>query len=161
MTQKDINIKDFWNKFCQSLPDEEKHKWLDYEADAWAFGDNPAMADDLLSYVLTGKKTATSGMLKDYEIDNDPIPEIGNRSIILDGENFPVCVIETTNVIIQPYNEVDKRFALAEGEGFKSLQDWRDAHWHFFTRRCEKLDITPTETMTLVCEEFKVIYKTS
>lgn len=34
---------------------------------AWAFGDDPAMADELLELVLTGRKTATASALRDYE----------------------------------------------------------------------------------------------
>ena len=33
----------------------------------WAFGDNPALADELLALVLAGKKTATCGALWQYE----------------------------------------------------------------------------------------------
>lgn len=157
MDQKDI-IKTFWHNFCKTLPIEEKEECLFHEVGAWSFGDSPAMADDLLSYVLTGEKTATSGMLKEYEMEGDPVPKIGERSIVLDGRNNPVCVVEVTNVTLQAFNEVKERFALAEGEGFMSLQDWRDAHWDFFTSRCKKLGIILTETILLVCEEFKVIF---
>jgi uncharacterized protein YhfF len=157
--KKDHNeIKEFWGKFCETLPKEEKDRFLKQNVNAWAFGDSAAMADDLLAYVLTGEKTATSGMLKDYEIDGDPVPEIGERSIILNGKGEPICIVEITNVIIQTYNEVDERFALAEGEGFKSLEDWKKAHWEFFTRRCKILGIDLSESIPLVCEEFKVIY---
>lgn len=159
VNQNTIEIQEFWDNFCSSLPKHEKNIYLNHKFDAWSFGDSPSMADDLLSYVLSGEKIATSGMLKDYEIEGEPIPKVGEMSIVLNGKNQPICVIETTKIIVQPYNEVDERFALAEGEGFKSLQDWRNAHWFFFSRRCKSLGIEVTETMTIVCEEFKVIYK--
>jgi uncharacterized protein YhfF len=159
MKKDNEKIKKFWFKFCDSLSKKEKDRCFKQKVNAWSFGDSATMADDLLAYVLTGEKTATSGMLKDYEIDGDPLPVIGDRSIILNGKGIPVCVVEITNVLIQAYNEVDETFALAEGEGFKSLKDWKEVHWNFFTRRCKKLGIPLTETVPLVCEEFKVIYK--
>ena len=117
------------------------------------------MADDLLSYVLTGEKTATSGMVLDYEYDNDPIPKVGDKAIILNGTNEPTCIIEYVDIQKMQFIEVKEEFALKEAEGFKSLQDWRDLHWEFFTRRCEVLNVTMHEEIMLICMEFKMIFK--
>ena len=50
-------------------------------------------------------------------------------------------------------------FAAAEGEGDKTLEWWREAHWNFFSRECEELKITPSEDMMLVLERFKVVHQ--
>jgi len=151
-------IINYWKSFCQTLPVNKKDSCPSYKIDAWAFGDSSKMADDLLKYVLSGEKTATTGLLAEYNHEQIPVTEVGQRSVILDGEKQPRCIIETTNVEVKAYNEVDERFALAEGEGFKSLKDWQEAHWTFFSRRCSILGIEPSETMTVICEEFKVIF---
>ena len=45
------------------------------------------------------------------------MPETGLKTIVLDGNGDPRCIVETTEVEVRPYGEVDARFAYEEGEG--------------------------------------------
>jgi histidinol-phosphate aminotransferase len=81
--------------------------------DAWAFGAMPQHADSLLQLVLAGIKTATASALWDYEASGDPLPEKGSLSIILDGAGHPRALIETTDVTIMPFADVDAEHAFA------------------------------------------------
>jgi uncharacterized protein YhfF len=96
--------------------------------------------------------------LWEWEAEGSPIPEVGMKSIVLDGDGEPLCIIETTEVQIRPYNEVDAQFAFEEGEGDRSLAYWREAHWRFFSRVLAKIGREPVANMPLVCERFQVIY---
>lgn len=125
------------------------------------FGDSPEMADELLGLILSGEKTATCSSLWEWEYDNEKIPHVGMKSLILNGKNEPKCIIETTDVIIKNYCDVDEDFANAEGEGNKSLEYWRDSHKSFFTRSLPRIDMEFREDMPLVCEKFKVVFKMS
>ncbi|NEQ26775.1 MAG: ASCH domain-containing protein, partial [Microcoleus sp. SIO2G3] len=44
------------------------------------------------------------------------------------------------------------------GEGDRSLEYWREAHWRYFSRVLPKIGKEPTIDMLLVCERFKVVY---
>lgn len=55
-------------------------------------------ANELLRLVLIGKKRATASSLLKYELDGQPIPRVGDLSIVTDWEGIPRCVIETTEV---------------------------------------------------------------
>jgi uncharacterized protein YhfF len=87
------------------------------------------------------------------------LPEVGQKTIVLDGNDDPLCTIETTEVEVRPYNEVDARFAYEEGEGDRSLESWRQAHWRFFSRTLPNMGKEPTPDMPLVCERFRVIHE--
>ncbi len=87
------------------------------------------------------------------------LPEVGQKTIVLDGNDDPLCIIETTEVEVRPYNEVDARFAYEEGEGDRSLESWRQAHWRFFSRTLPNMGKEPTPDMPLVCERFRVIHE--
>jgi uncharacterized protein YhfF len=114
---------------------------------AFAFGDSPALADELLDLVLKGVKTATCST------DDEPNPSTpGERWIVLDGRGEPRCVIETTEITYRHYNDVDARFAHDEGEGDRSLAYWRDAHRRYFTRLGKFSD-----GMMLMCERFRLV----
>jgi uncharacterized protein YhfF len=114
---------------------------------AFAFGDSPALADELLDLVLKGVKTATCST---EDEPNTSTP--GERWIVLDGRGEPRCVIESTEVTFRRYNEVDAAFAHEEGEGDRSLAYWRDAHRRYFTRLGKFSD-----DMMLMCERFRLV----
>lgn len=148
----------FWQAYVSRLPQDHPHRYR-AKPPAWAFGNSPEMADELGSLVQAQVKTATCSMLWEYDFDGEPLPEVGDLSIILDGSERPLCLIETVEVEIRPYNEVDERFASDEGEGDRSLNYWRQAHWNFFSKVCARLGRTPAENMPLVCERFRLLYK--
>jgi uncharacterized protein YhfF len=123
------------------------------------FGDSPELADDLLTLVLSGVKTATCSSVWEWEAEGEEIPKVGMLSLILDGANNPKCIIETTEITIRKYNEVDEMFASEEGEGDRSLEYWREAHKGYFSRVLPKIGREFSEDMPLVCERFRVVYK--
>lgn len=120
----------------------------------FAFGDTPEMADELLALVLVGTKTATCSSMAEYELDGEPLPNEGERWIVLDGGDTPACIIETFSIEITPFNEVSADFAAAEGEGDLSLEYWTEAHRTFFEGQPHGW----TEDMPLICDRFKVIH---
>lgn len=114
---------------------------------SFAFGDTPALADELLDLVLKGIKTATC-----TTPDADNLSKPGERWIVRDGAGRPACVIETTEITQRAFNEVDAAFAHDEGEDDRSLEAWRAAHRDYFGRLGKFSD-----DMTLVCERFRLI----
>lgn len=128
--------------------------------EAWPFGAAPEHADELLSLVLQGIKTGTASSLWDCEHDAEPVPEPGDLSIILDGRDAPRALIRTTDVRIVPFNEVTAEHAAAEGEGDRSLADWRRGHQYFW----EHYSTDPrgfAPDMPVVCERFELVWHPS
>jgi uncharacterized protein YhfF len=117
------------------------------------------MADELGALIANGTKTATCSALWEYEAEGEPPPETGMKTIVLDGNGDPLCVVETTEVEVRPYDQVDAQFAYEEGEGDRSLGYWREAHWRFFSRTLPGIGRESAVDMPLVCERFRVIYK--
>jgi uncharacterized protein YhfF len=68
-----------------------------------------------------------------------------------------LCLIETTEVRVVPYDQVDAQFAFEEGEDDRTLESWRREHWKFFSRYLVKLDRQPAMDMPLVCERFRLV----
>lgn len=113
----------------------------------FAFGDGPALADELLALVIAGLKTATCST---EDEPNTSTP--GERWVVLDGRGEPRCVIETTEITYRRFNEVDAAFAYEEGEGDRSLAYWRNAHRNYFGRLGRF-----SEDMMLMCERFRLV----
>jgi uncharacterized protein YhfF len=150
---------EFWRAYLDSLPEDHPARGRPMPP-AWGFGDSPEMAGELGRLVAERTKTATCSSLWEIEHDGEGIPQPGDLSIILDGRGEPLCIIETVEVTIKPYNAVDAAFARDEGEGDRSLAYWRAAHWRFFSRSLAVLGRAPDETMPLVCERFRVVWQT-
>jgi uncharacterized protein YhfF len=149
-------IKRFWQGYLATLP--ETDRMGKKMPDAWAFGLGSEMADDLGALVASGIKQATASLLWEYESEGSKLPEAGDLSIILDGRGHPLCIIQTLKVEIKPFDKVDEKFAYDEGEGDRSLNYWREAHWRFFSRTCEEISHEPAEDMPVVCERFKMVW---
>lgn len=90
-----------------------------------------ALRQQLVDAVLRGDKTATAGLRSDYE-PNEPLPRIGERSALLGFDDEPVAIVETTEVRVVRAGDVDLAFALDEGEGFETVDDWRRGHEDFW-----------------------------
>jgi uncharacterized protein YhfF len=91
------------------------------------------LRDQLVAAIVAGDKTTTSGLVADYEHENEPLPRPGLRQVVVDSAGNPVTVIETTAVRVIRLAEVDLAHALGEGEGYLSVADWRAGHerfWH-------------------------------
>ena len=117
------------------------------------------MADELGGLIADGTKTATCSALWEYEAEGEPLPEVGVKTVVLDGNSDPLCIVETMEVEVRPYDRVDALFAYEEGEGDRSLEYWREAHWRFFSRTLPDIGKEPEMDMPLVCERFRVIYR--
>jgi uncharacterized protein YhfF len=125
---------------------------------AWQFGYGAEMADELLALVLEGRKTATAGALWAYEAEGEPVPQVGDFSIVLDGAGVGRCVLRTTDVRVIAFDEVDEAHARDEGEGDLSLEYWREGHWGFYSRELESFGRVPAHDMPIVCEHFELVF---
>lgn len=123
--------------------------------EAWAFGATPEHADGLLALVLEGTKTATASALGDYEADGEPVPAVGDLSIILDGADVPRAVLEVTAIDIVDFDRVSEEHARAEGEDDRTLASWRRIHERFW-REHSTSGFSPD--MPVVCERFRVVH---
>lgn len=123
-----IASREYWNFFWKDNEEEP-------EVSAWQFGDD---ADTLARLVVDKVKSATCSAHILYEIEKEPLPKVGDYSIILNARDEPVCIIRTSDVSIEPMNKVSKEFAYAEGEGDRSYDYWKKTHINFFTDELNK-----------------------
>jgi uncharacterized protein YhfF len=122
------------------------------------FGDGPELARTLGDLVRKGVKTASAGLLWEWETQGASLPRIGDVEIIIDWNSRPLAVIEMTEVRVLSFEQVDAAFAHDEGEGDRSLATWREKHWRYFTQRCACLNHAPTPTMPVVCQRFRLLH---
>ncbi|MFF4171514.1 ASCH domain-containing protein [Streptomyces sp. NPDC001744] len=120
------------------------------------------LRDRLVAAVLAGEKVATTGLLVEWEAEREELPEVGERSALVDSDGREVAVVEVTEVRVLPLGEVGLRHVLDEGEGYASVAEWREAHerfWHGEEMR-EGLgdpEFTVDDSTMVVAERFRVV----
>jgi uncharacterized protein YhfF len=120
-------------------------------AETFTFGDSQELCEELLALVRQGKKVATCGALADFAAGDEAMPMVGRRDISLEWDGTPALVIETREVVICRFDEVDERMALLEGEN-DDLAGWQADHRRYFERNG-----VWSPDMMLVWERFALI----
>lgn len=72
---KMMTVEQYWEKFVQLFP---SYKGKTYET--WSFGVDE---DTLAELVKQGEKTATTSGYETYQVDGEPLPQVGDVSVIL------------------------------------------------------------------------------
>jgi uncharacterized protein YhfF len=148
--------KEYLEQYLYQLPEDKRKKYTSFSADCFCSDEkNANICADL---IRTGVKTAGCSMKSWYESGLEPMPTVRHLQVVTDWHGNPTSIIEIISVSECKFLEVTAEFAKSEGEGDKSLEWWRKAHWDFFSKECKEIGIEPSESMMLVLERFKVIY---
>ena len=123
------------------------------------FCDNEKDADECLKLVLAGTKRATSHSLLGLQLRKEPLPKIGDFTIITDWKGQAQCILRTVAVRLKPFFSIRESYAKMEGEGDKTLAYWKKTHWDFYTRELEPHGRKPVDSMIVVCEIFEKVYQ--
>lgn len=120
------------------------------------------LRDRLVAAILAGEKTSTSSLLLEYRLDGEPLPQPGDREVVVDSDGNPVCLTEVSRVDVTALAEVTLEHVLLEGEGFRTVAEWRAGHerfWHSddFRASVGDPDFTVDDETEVVCAEFRVI----
>jgi len=128
------------------------------------FGFPGELRDRLGAAILAGKKTATTGLLVEWELDSEPIPRAGERFLVVDSSEAPVAIIQLEDVRVLPLADVDIAVAHDEGEGFRTVAEWRHAHEAFWNSYADQLRTRLddpawrlVDTTPVVVERFRLI----
>ena len=120
------------------------------------------LREQLVAAIRSGAKTTTSGLVVDYEHEGEPLPRPGDRDVVIDSAGEPVTVIETVAVAVVRLADVGLAHALGEGEGYRSVAEWRAGHeafWHGDEMRAAMGDpsFTVGDDTLVVAVEFRVV----
>lgn len=126
------------------------------------FGFPGPLRDRLVDAILRGEKTATSSLFAEYEADGEPLPQAGERQIVVDSEGRAVAVIEVVATSVIRLGDADLALALDEGEGFGSVAEWRVEHERFWNDEVrptlgDPAALTLDDDTSIVVERFRLV----
>ena len=111
--------------------------------------------------ILDGRKTATTSLMAEYTHDHEPLPSSGRRTILLNSDDEPLAVLRYASVSVTRLGLITLQHVLNEGEGYKSLTEWRAAHESFWAsenmrQALDDPDSTVDDQTLVVLETFYV-----
>ena len=151
-----IKNAEYWKDFQKHNPDYLRLN----EPQSFYFCDNKKDADECAELVVQKIKQATSPSLWSFSKKNESLPSIGDLAIVTDWNNNPKAIIKTTKIEIVQFKNITAGYALVEGEGDKSLENWKKTHWDYYTNEMKEFEEYPDEEMDIVCEYFETIWTT-
>ena len=114
------------------------------------FGSKGESREHLIRLVLQAVKKATAGTLEwDYQAQGEPIETVGEHLAVINSDGNHVATIRATKVDVVRFADVPTEFALAEGEGDLSGDDFRESHRSYWSR-VEGLTITDDTQIVLL-----------
>lgn len=121
------------------------------------------LRDQLVAAILSGAKTATTGLMLEYERENETLPEVGQLLAVVDSADRRIAAIELTQVRVIRLADVDLQHALDEGEGDESVAEWRAGHekfWHSAEVRAELGDphFTVNDDTLVLAQRFRLVH---
>lgn len=111
------------------------------------------MRTNLNTLVLAGVKTATAGLLSEYAEENEELEYVGERLVLVDDHDRLVGVVEVTGVEVVRFADVSWDFARSEGEGDRSIDEWREGHARFWAGAGTPV----TDDTDIVCVRFRLV----
>jgi uncharacterized protein YhfF len=131
---------------------------VDYVVVAFCRAMDPQRATHLAALTLSGAKTATASLARDYGEGTEPLPAIGDHVVLTDGNLVPVCIWRTIEVQVKPMNEADAAFARAEGEDDLSLAAWHKRQQAYFGFQAQQESFELRDDMPTVFERLEVVW---
>ncbi|MBT8206493.1 MAG: ASCH domain-containing protein, partial [Eudoraea sp.] len=96
------------------------------------FYDNEKDCEDSLKLVLSGTKKAISHSLLGLQLRKEPLPKIGDFTVITDWKGKARCIVRTVAVRLKPFFSIRQSYVKIEGEGNKSVENWKKSHWEYY-----------------------------
>lgn len=118
-----------------------------------ALGTPGEVRTNLNTLVLAGVKTATAGLLSEYAEENEELEHVGERLVLVDDHDALVGIVEVTGLEVVRFADVSWDFARSEGEGDRSLDEWRAGHQAYWAR----VGTPVAEDTEIACIRFRLV----
>ncbi|MFJ6196825.1 ASCH domain-containing protein [Micromonospora sp. NPDC092111] len=107
----------------------------------------------LNTLALAGVKTATAGLLTEYAEEAEELEHVGERLALVDDHDALVGIVEVTGIEVVRFADVAWDFARSEGEGDRSIEEWRAGHAAHWARAGTPV----TDDTGIACIRFRLI----
>ncbi|WP_102124375.1 ASCH domain-containing protein [Lactiplantibacillus plantarum] len=119
----------------------------------------PSEVTALADAILAGTKTATTTPLDSYTRNKLPFTQVGDYNVLLNGDMKPGRDSENGGVLLIPFYRISAEHAYHEGDGDRTIGDWRKRKTAEFTPTLEEHGKNLSSDTPMVSEVFEVVYR--
>ena len=101
--------QEFLDQYLSTLSQDERDSIPQFLAEHFC-GDE-YNANECARLIDNRIKRASCSLKAAYEVENEPLPEVGRITVVLNWDQEPVCIVKLTDVSISPFNKVTREFA--------------------------------------------------
>lgn len=152
---KNASARNLWGDYL----DKHLEYAFSHEPKVMQIGENEKEVKETLKLVLSGKKRATSHSLLGLQYRKEPLPKIGDFTVLTDWDGEAKCILRTVAVRLKPFFSIRESYSKIEGEGDSSLTYWKNKYWDYYTRELEPFARVPRDSMIVVCEYFEKVFE--
>jgi histidinol-phosphate aminotransferase len=144
-----MNFQDCRCLIAEVLPGQE-----DKCFGSMSIGSTQASTDAGAQLVLEGIKTTTSSPVWEFPDGLGPYP--GALSVLVDGSGRARAIVETMRVEMKPFGQVSEEFALAYGEGDRTLSWFKVEMGRWYKNYADSTGNSFDDETKIICEWIKV-----
>jgi uncharacterized protein YhfF len=153
---EDSNVVRYWKQYLASLPPRLQR--ASRGPQTASFGISEDEAREIAPLVKDGTKTASGALVWSTEFDGKREIQPGDLWVVVAGPDEPVCVIESIEVLVFPYEDVPEAYAWEGGEGDRTMGSWRRIYWNYIVSECKRIGRNPDTKAPLAMERFRVVF---
>lgn len=144
--------EEFWMMAIQSggVPEGTVCKRCSY------FGETPEESTNELQRLLWGEKTAVSHCIPWYLRNMQPLPKLGDYTIITDFYGNPAAVVKTVEVTLEAAPDIPRE--LAEKERAGGYEEWYQWRQDRNRRLAQQSGFPYVEDLGVLMEEIQVVF---
>ncbi|UCD60918.1 MAG: ASCH domain-containing protein [Flavobacteriaceae bacterium] len=150
---KNASARNLWGDYL----DKHLEYAFSHEPKVTHIGNSESEVKEALKLILSGKKRATSHSLLGLQYRKEPLPKIGDFTVLTDWKGEARCILRTVAVRLKPFFSIRESYSKIEGEGDLSLTYWKNKHWDDYTKELEAFGRVPRESMIVVGEYFEKV----
>ena len=126
----------------------------------WEFATAGPLRERLNGLALAGRKTATFSLVVLNDMFPEDTPTPGNVFVMRSTNGAGIALIESVAYLTLPISEVTWGQVESEGESFRSVEHWRQAHEHFWAQFNEAIRTHTKNPNWAVADDTLVTYET-
>lgn len=124
-----------------------------------AFSTEQAVAERLLAKVAAGAMRATVGPMHYFGEGRDqPLPVVGEYTVLLDPRHRPRLIWRTTGVSIAPLSSVSETYLWLDGEGGGNRETWLEIMRGSFSAQARRRRFEMHDDIETMFETFEVVW---
>lgn len=143
---------DFWQAFLEETGTPENS----YCNRCTYFGESEEASVDVMEQLLRGEKTAISHCVPHYIVTREPMPKVGDYTMVTDFYGNPGCILKCVDVVIDPIGAIPEEVAEKEGQG--SLEAWREGKRQQFQALSAQSRFHYNDELPVLMELVELVY---